>query len=246
MSTQIQPPNQPFWLTQPSVILACNQLTDVWPSSWQPTNANLNAVVRVGLLLGVLGRVAGAPVQVLLIPVVTILITYGVHMWQRHRQPVHSTTTEGFSLFDDAVQYNKHPNAPDALQHEYPPAPQLRANTTGSLSQPVTPVEHAGYSCEAPTPTNPFGNVLITEMQRPRHRACSRVDKPNHTQTVQQAFQATQNVSPNDVFHSHASQRQFFTMPWTTVPNDDGGDFGYWLYDTPPILKEQALLFSPV
>ena len=54
-------------------------------------------------------RDAGAPVHVLMIPVVTLFVTYGVHMWQRHRQPVH-TTTEGFSLFDDAVQYNKHPN----------------------------------------------------------------------------------------------------------------------------------------
>ena len=42
------------------------------------------------------------------------------------------------------------------------------------------------------------------------------------------------------------SRRQFFTMPWTTTPNDPAGDFGQWLYDVPPTKKEQGLMLKPL
>lgn len=206
------------------------------------STASLNAIVRGAFVVAIVGRVLGASVYILLMPAAAMLITYCVHAWW----------TEGFAnfngttLFDDAVQHNKHPNAADALQHEYPTSPHLRTNTTGSLSGPVSPTTHTGRCCLLPTPLNPFGNVMIPEMQKPRRRACSRKDQPFHAHRVNRAFESTQNVSQSDVLSTHASQRQFFTMPWTTVPNDANGDFANWLYDTPPILKEQALVFSPV
>ena len=244
-----QPPHttrdtQSFWSTNPIVLVLSLKGPDAfWPLYSSSMNANLNALVRLSILIGVMARLCGASGYILLLPVFVMLVTYGVYKWKTKAH----MPTEGFtSLFDDAVQYNKHPNVPDALQHEYPPAQQLRANTTGAPSEPETPAQRVGCCCLPPTQTNPFGNVMITEMQRPRHRACSRQDTPNHQQKVASAFRSTQNISPTDVFSTHASQRQFFTMPWTTVPNDDSGDFGNWLYDTPPILKEQALVFSPV
>ena len=243
--TEADDHHAPFWSTKPTTLLCLTHTTDVWPSSAQATNANLNAVVRMLLCISILARLCGASWHILLLPPIAMAITYAIHAQRGQQQTRHPT--EGFvSLFDDAVQSNKHPNVPDALQHEHPPAQELRANTTGAPSEPETPAKRVGGICVPPTRTNPFGNVMITEMQQPRRRACARQDQWNYDQRVAQAFGKTQNVSPNDVFSSHASQRQFFTMPWTAVPNDDGGDFANWLYDTPPILKEQALVFSPV
>lgn len=240
------PPHEhtaPLWTTQPQVLLDVRGVESLFPAQASlRSTASLNAIVRGALLVAVVGRVLGASAYILLVPVVAMLATYCVHV----RRAEGFANFTGASLFDDAVQHNKHPNVADALQHEYPPSPHSRANTTGSLSGPVSPTERVRCGCLPPTQSNPFGNVMIPEMQKPRRRACSRQDQPFHAQHVNRAFQSTQNVSQSDVFSTHASQRQFFTMPWTTVPNDTRGDFANWLYDTPPILKEQALVFSPV
>jgi hypothetical protein len=42
----------------------------------------------------------------------------------------------------------------------------------------------------------------------------------------------------DDVFGKMNSQRQFFTMPWTTIPPDENGDFKNWLYNNPRTCKE--------
>lgn len=233
----------PLWTTHPSVLWDVHGVQSFFPvqTSLQST-ASLNAIVRGTVFVAIVGRVMGFSAYIFLVPVVAMLTTYVVHRWR----------AEGFAdfaaatLFDDAVQHHKHPNVADTLQHEYPQSPHSRANTTGSFSGPVSPTKRVGSGCLFPTQSNPFGNVMIPEMQKPRSRACSRQDQPFHAHRVNRAFQSTQNVSQNDVFSTHASQRQFFTMPWTTVPNDANGDFANWLYDTPPILKEQSLVFSPV
>jgi hypothetical protein len=42
-----------------------------------------------------------------------------------------------------------------------------------------------------------------------------------------------------DVFGKSSSQRQFFTMPWTTIPNDRES-FQQWLYLSPATCKENS------
>ena len=41
----------------------------------------------------------------------------------------------------------------------------------------------------------------------------------------------------SDIFSKNNSQRQFYTTPVTTIPNDQGS-FADWLYKTPPTCKE--------
>ena len=44
----------------------------------------------------------------------------------------------------------------------------------------------------------------------------------------------------DDLFGRYNSQRQFYTMPSTTVPNDQKS-FAEWLYKTPETCKENSL-----
>ena len=151
-----------------------------------------------------------------------------------------------FSMVEDGVQHNKHPNAPDALQHEYPPSHSIRYNTIGTPTHPETTHPRIHTMCKTPEQNNPFGNALITELQQPRQTPCQEKDDFQHKNKIEKQFASTLNVSANDVYNKHASQRQFFTMPWTTGAPDLDGDFGHWLYDGPPNEKEKDLLFSPV
>ena len=82
-------------------------------------------------------------------------------------------------------------------------------------------------------------------MQHVLPPACSRQDNPYHKDNVKHNFEATLNKSAVDVYDKHASQRQYFTMPYTQGFPDPNNDFPSWLYDTPPILKEQVMFQSP-
>ena len=41
----------------------------------------------------------------------------------------------------------------------------------------------------------------------------------------------------NDIYNNRNSQRQYYTMPNTQIPNDQTS-FARWLYATPPSCKE--------
>ena len=150
------------------------------------------------------------------------------------------------NLYVDAVQHGVYPNAPDALQHDAPPFAYERYNTIGANASPKwAPVLGAAartcQTCTRPTPTNPFANMLVPEMGKPRTRACARTSRIAQAQNA--AFnEGAQVVNPSDVFAHTSGQRQFFTMPWTTTPNDPHGDYQAWLYDIAPTKKEEGLV----
>lgn len=101
--------------------------------------------------------------------------------------------------------------------------------------------------CTPPTLDNPFANMMVTDMNDnpTRTPACQATDDPRLPRTLERIFRANGTPDPGDVFQHTSSQRQFFTMPWTTLPNDPKGDFGAWLYDVPPTKKEEGLVFVP-
>jgi len=236
-----------IWFKNLNVLVDCQSWTQIWPVSTMDRNEQLNSIVRLSIAVAILLRVCGMSVYIFSVPVIVLLITFIVYTFQNKDENVHDVK-ESFSLFDDAVQTLKHPNAPDALQHEYPPSPYDRVNTIGAPRdpEPETPQTRTNRTCRMSTYTNPFENTLVTEMQRVLPPACSRQDNPFHKQNINHNFEITMNKSADDVYNNHASQRQYFTMPWTRGFPDPNNDFPSWLYDTPPILKEQVMYQSPV
>jgi len=79
-----------------------------------------------------------------------------------------------------------------------------------------------------PTPANPFMNVLLTEYtDNPLRYAAS-----SDTSFMDTYFDTLAHTNPGDVFQRTQGQRQFVTMPSTTIPNDQES-FMNWLYRTP-------------
>ena len=84
-----------------------------------------------------------------------------------------------------------------------------------------------------PSPRNPFMNVLIDEIKyNPKRPQAAPVDSPIVKQTLDEYFRVQWFSDPTDVFGKSQSQRQFITMPSTTVPNDRDS-FQNWLYKIP-------------
>jgi hypothetical protein len=91
--------------------------------------------------------------------------------------------------------------------------------------------------CIKPTAENPFMNVLMTDYAKNPERpsACKLTTKVKNE--VKQHFDSTLFRDVDDIFHRNASDRQFYTTPITTIPNDQTS-FAKWLYSTPPTCKE--------
>lgn len=83
-------------------------------------------------------------------------------------------------------------------------------------------------ACVRPTKNNPFGNVLLSDYaDRPdRPAACAVEDVQEE---MRDAFNHKLYRNLTDVYEKENSQRQFYTMPSTTIPNDvkSFADFAY-------------------
>lgn len=98
--------------------------------------------------------------------------------------------------------------------------------------------------CTKPTLDNPFMNVTmkdylnIDESGRIKDRApaCDTSD-PEIKKQIDDNFDNNLYKDIDDVFGKMNSQRQFFTMPWTTIPNKQD-EFAKWLYMSPQTCKE--------
>lgn len=84
-----------------------------------------------------------------------------------------------------------------------------------------------------PTAKNPFMNVLIDEIKyNPTKPAAVDISTPSMKATLDDFFRVEFTSDPTDVFGRSQSQRQFVSMPSSTIPNDVSS-FQNWLYKIP-------------
>jgi hypothetical protein len=84
-----------------------------------------------------------------------------------------------------------------------------------------------------PTANNPFMNVLLDELKyNPTRPSADSVQNQTNKVILDDFFRVQWFSDPTDVFGKTQGQRQFYTMPSTSVPNDQGS-FQNWLYLIP-------------
>lgn len=84
-----------------------------------------------------------------------------------------------------------------------------------------------------PSPRNPFMNVLVDEiMYNPDRPEAAPVDSLQVKTNMDDYFRVNWFSDPTDVFGKSQNQRQFITMPSTTIPNDRKS-LQDWLYKIP-------------
>ena len=89
--------------------------------------------------------------------------------------------------------------------------------------------------CQPPTDENPLMNILPTDNFEKRKPACN-INDPMISEDVTEIIDDTTRErlynDTTNIYNSGISQRAFYTMPISTVPNDQGS-FAKWLYQTP-------------
>jgi len=92
-----------------------------------------------------------------------------------------------------------------------------------------------------PTKNNPFMNPLMTDyIDNPTRKAYSAKFRPPNKEIdkrIKDTFNINLYKDLSDVFEKENSQRQYYTVPSTTIPNNQR-TFANWLYNTPPTCKE--------
>jgi len=90
--------------------------------------------------------------------------------------------------------------------------------------------------CTRTTVENPFMNPSIVDIQYNSNRpaACD-IDKVKDR--VENNFKKRVFKDVNDIWGKDYSAREFYTVPSTTIPNDQEG-YAKWLYGTPATCKE--------
>ena len=84
--------------------------------------------------------------------------------------------------------------------------------------------------CTVPTKENPFMNVMPTDLADfpSRPQACD-VTQTDVKDTMEKKFNHKLYRNSDDIYGRESSSRQFYTMPVTTVPNNQI-EFAEWLY----------------
>lgn len=92
--------------------------------------------------------------------------------------------------------------------------------------------------CARSTVENPFMNPTLVDISENPNRppACG-LDNARVQQQITDNFNARLFRDVSDVYDRMSSQREFYTVPSTTIPNDQES-FAKWCYATGPTCKE--------
>ena len=93
----------------------------------------------------------------------------------------------------------------------------------------------------APTKNNPFMNIMIDDYKKNPNRES--LNKANNyinnklNKQISEKFNHNLYSDFDKIYNVKNAQRQFYTTPVTTIPNEQS-KFANWLYKTPPTCKE--------
>tara|TARA_X000000950_G_C13744212_1_gene589786 strand:+ start:214 stop:891 length:678 start_codon:yes stop_codon:yes gene_type:complete len=92
-----------------------------------------------------------------------------------------------------------------------------------------------------PTLNNPFMNVMPDDyIKRPNRESINKANQyinPHLNEKIDEKCNYNLYKDADDIFERNTTQRQFYTMPVTTIPNEQS-KLARWLYLTPPTCKE--------
>lgn len=90
--------------------------------------------------------------------------------------------------------------------------------------------------CVKPTKNNPFMNPDITNINNEKYESCS-INDVNTNENINNLFYSSVFRDSTDIYDKSSLDRQFYTVPSTSIPNDRE-TLGEWLYNRGPSCKE--------
>ena len=99
--------------------------------------------------------------------------------------------------------------------------------------------EPVNIICTLPTRTNPFMNITMQDWIEDPTRPAACFATPEIKANINEKLQRDLMLNPDNIINTEYGQRQFYTTPSTTIPNDQTA-FAMWTYGPPSICKEDS------
>lgn len=216
-----------FWGDSPKVLVTgFKEFFPFTERDMKCTAAGLNSFTRVGIYIGILLAVLRMDPAWLLVGVFFAAFAYGAWTYMGSTGAVREGFAEG--------EGEEEKEAFSSYRDTYALVETTAPVTDGSVLNGQYVPDVIGLQDRTnPTAANPFMNVLISEISsNPKRGAAASVQEPRVQNELDTYFDTMFYADPGDAFGHTQSQRQFVTMPSTTIPNDQGS-FQDWLYRTP-------------
>jgi hypothetical protein len=201
----------PFWFDEPRILVS--EATQFFPFSKEEqrcTASALNSFTRFGLYLGVILAVIRMEPMWLLLGVVFAAFAIGAWKYMTAR----GSLREGFDMGGVPQEGTDDIVGTSFVDELY--VPDVIGGGPTARTQP--------------TAANPFMNVLISEIsENPLRPAAANIQSVKIRSELDSYFDTMFAGDPGDTFNRTQSQRQWVTMPSTTIPNDQES-YQNWLY----------------
>jgi hypothetical protein len=204
--------NDPFWADRMEILYDSSRLIEFFPTSDMSDTEKLNALTRFFIYLSIVLFIIYRNYNLLFIGIIASAIIYIIHYNEAKK---HASNQE---QFDD----------------------QIRDELSIKKDTPIK-VNELGDICQLPTPMNPFMNVLLTDYTDNPNRppACAYNDhQANEARDKYFDYNLYKDVE--DVWNKRNSQREYVTLPGTTIPNDRDS-FMKWCWKTTYVCKDGDL-----
>jgi hypothetical protein len=198
-----------FWYDDISIIWKIDRLIEFFPTKDQTLEERLNSIVRLSLYSSIILFYYHSNSKYLSILVAGLLFTYFVY---KNRSEIGIRETDKSKLTSKSLE------SLEKLENQ---------------------------ECTVPTLDNPFMNVTMKDYTNVDSKTGKLIDRPQACDIkdpkiklqMDNMFNNNLYRDVNDLFGKFNSQRQFYTMPSTTIPSDRES-FQKWLYLNPKTCKE--------
>jgi hypothetical protein len=234
--------SDPLWIKDFNILLKTERLMEFFPVKNQTNEERVNAIVRLSLYVSIILAIYYSNAKYFAIFLFFLMFTFIIY---RHHPEMKPKIEKSISIQEKVqkqVEEQAKQEETNPKLNNFVPLFGLRSEKE-KLENENRPDNTDGI-CTKPTIDNPFMNVTMKDYMNfdkngnivNRPPACDPND-PEIKKNMDETFSNNLYRDVSDVFGKKSSQRNYFTMPSTTIPNKQD-EFARWLYLSPKTCKE--------
>jgi hypothetical protein len=218
-----------FWSNDPTILFNKESMLQLWPTQQMTFEAKLNAISRLIIVISILGFLFTRNFNLLIIGIITLAIIFTLYRLRKQKLVSSFVKKEGFSL--------------NSLKN---------SSSDKVTTNPITMESLLRSNFHPTTKKNPFGNVLLTDINdTPNRLAAAPSFNPDVYEDITNATKKqTQMLNPGIIntnkqlfgdlkseYDLDNSMMRFYSTANSRIASDQGA-FSQYLYGNMPSSKE--------
>lgn len=238
--------NEKYWFHDIKILTTNYQ--NILPSDDMTYAEKVNSLIRLSIIIGIILSVVYNNHLFIYIPITTMLLTYILYLFRKtelHNQlnnnninnsplnrPYYNNDNNDNN--SSSPNYNNSNNGYDYEKYDNLSNPKHKNIDSNLIDKFQGYLKNITYT--QPNIENPFMNPLPFD-NRKRPPAVNTLNDNIKQSEIEVLYDYGNYRDINNIFDKNNGKRQFFTMPYTTYPNNQAS-FANWLYKTPLTCKE--------